>query len=443
MTLSGTAWAGHSDRMDTLEIFERLAVALAIGLLIGVERGWIERGEGEGERTAGLRTHALLGLLGGVWAALIRDGGPGGLIALSIVFLVTASVLAVFRLREITKEGTFGATTLVAGMLAFALGAFAVIGSMAAAAAAGVATAGLLALKGVLHGWLQRLTWQELRATLLLLAMAVILLPILPDRAMGPFDAVNPRQLWALTVLLAAVSFAGYIAVKIAGERRGIIMTGIAGGLVSSTAVTMTLAKLARDHPVQSRLCLAGMVMASGTMVLRVLTVVAVLNGELLRAIWMPLAAGGAALWLAGAFFIGREPADNGTRPALQLPNPFELKEILLWGGAIAVIMILAKAGAAWVGGEGVVMGAAILGIIDVDAITLSMTELARGTLGTHWAAAALLLAVFVNTVTKAVYAWIGGGQPIGTRYLLIAVLALVAGVLGYFAQVRLLGAIA
>lgn len=421
--------------MDTLEVFQRLALALAIGLLIGVERGWHARAGGEGERTAGLRTHALLGLLGGVWAALVAGGGPGGLIALSIVFLVTAAVLAVFRLREITKEGTFGATTLVAGMLAFALGAYAVIGSMAAAAAAGVATAGLLALKGASHGWLRRLTWEELRATLLLLAMAVILLPVLPDRFMGPLDAINPRQLWLLTILLAAVSFAGYIAVKMAGETRGIVLTGIAGGLVSSTAVTMTLAKLARDHPVQSRLCLAGMVMASGTMVLRVLTMVGVLNWELFLEIWAPLVAGGAVLWLAGAFFVGREPADNGARPALKLVNPFELKEVLLWGAAIAVISLLSKAAAAWLGGQGLIASAAAIGIVDVDAITLSMTELARGDLGRHWAAAALLVAVFVNTVTKAVYAWIGGGRPIGTRYLLIAVLTLIAGLLGYWAS--------
>jgi uncharacterized membrane protein (DUF4010 family) len=428
--------------MDTLDVFQRLAVALAIGLLIGIERGWHERAEGEGERTAGLRTHALLGLLGGIWGALVRDGGPGGLIALAIAFLVVAAVIAVFRLREITKEGTFGATTLVAGMLAFVLGAYAVQGSMPAAAAAGVAVAGLLALKGALHGWLKRLTWPELRATLLLLAMSVILLPILPDRGMGPFEAFNPRQLWLLTILLAAVSFAGYIAVKVAGERRGIVMTGIAGGLVYSTAVTMTLAKLARDHPVQSRLCLAGMVLASGVMVLRVLTVVGVLKSDLLTAIWAPLAAGGAVLWIAGAFFVGREPADNGARPALKLVNPFDLKEVLIWGAAIAVITILSKAAAYWLGGQGLLAAAGAVGIIDVDAITLSMTGLAGGDLGVHWAAAAILVAVAVNTVTKAVYAWIGGGRPIGMRYLLIAALALLAGILGLLAEVRLTGPI-
>ncbi|MEZ5926777.1 MAG: DUF4010 domain-containing protein [Hyphomicrobiaceae bacterium] len=414
--------------MDLLDIFQRLGLAVAIGLLIGIERGWHERSEGEGERTAGLRTHTLLGLLGGIWGMLVAEGGPGGLIALAIAFLVVSTALAIFRLREVTKEGTFGATTLVAGMLAFALGAYAVMGNEIAAAASAVVVASFLALKNVLHSWLQRLTWPELRATLLLLAMSVILLPVLPDRGMGPLEAWNPRQLWLLTILLAAVSFAGYVAVKIAGDRRGIALTGIAGGLVSSTAVTMTLAKLARDHPVQSRLCLAGMAFSSGMMVIRVLTVVAVLNSTLLAYLGAPLVAGGVVLWLAGAFFLGRDPADNGARPALQLGNPFDIREVLLWGGAIAVITLLAKAASISLGAQGLLAGAAAVGIMDVDAITLSMTDLARGVLGAYWGAAAILVAVAANTVTKAIYAWIGGGRPIGVRYLIIAGLALVAG---------------
>ena len=145
-------------------------------------------------------------------------------------------------------------------------------------------------------------------------------------------------------------------------------------------------------------------------------------------------------LWLAGAFFVGREPADNGARPALELVNPFDLKEVLIWGAAIGIITFLSKAAAYWLGGRGVLATAGAVGIIDVDAITLSMTGLASGDLGVHWASAAILVAVAVNTVTKAVYAWIGGGQPIGTRYLLIAALTLLAGCLAYFAEMRLTG---
>jgi uncharacterized membrane protein (DUF4010 family) len=419
--------------MDTIDIFQRLAVALAIGTLIGVERGWRGRTEGEGERTAGLRTHALLGLLGGVWGALVSGSGPGGLIALAIAFTVVAAAITVFRLREVTKQGTFGATTLIAGLLAFSLGSFAVLGSMPAAAAAGVGATGLLALKGALHGWLQRLTWEELRASLLLLAMSVILLPILPDRGIGPYAALNPRQLWTMTIMLAAVAFAGYIAIRVAGERRGIALTGIAGGLVSSTAVTVTLSRLARENPVLSRACLSGMAFSSGTMVLRVLAIVALLNATMLTLLWAPLLVASLTLWASGAFFIGREPAGEDSHSTFEPGNPFELSTVLQLGALLAVITLSAKVLAATVGPNGLLALAAVSGIADVDAITLSMTELGRASLGPATASLAILVAVAVNTVTKVIYAWIGGGRPIGIRFALISILAVFAGVAAFY----------
>jgi uncharacterized membrane protein (DUF4010 family) len=173
--------------VDTFELVGRLAVALAVGLVIGIERGWTQRDEAEGERAAGLRTHALSGLLGGIWGALALNNGQGGVIALALAFSAFTAALAVFRYREMVRNNTYGATTLVAAMLAFALGALAVVGNQKAAAAAGVATALLLALKAVSHAWVKRLTWEELRAGLILLAMTVILLPLLPDRELSPW----------------------------------------------------------------------------------------------------------------------------------------------------------------------------------------------------------------------------------------------------------------
>lgn len=149
--------------METTELFRRLTVALAIGLLIGLERGWQAREDEEGERAAGFRTHALAALLGAVWGAISNQTGIGGAVALGLAFAVFSAAIMLFRYREIVHDATFGATTVVAAMLAFALGAFAVVGDVEAAAAAGVATAGLLALKAAAHGWLRRLSWEELR----------------------------------------------------------------------------------------------------------------------------------------------------------------------------------------------------------------------------------------------------------------------------------------
>ncbi len=239
--------------MDTIELIRRLSVALAIGLIIGVERGWKQRSEPEGERTAGLRTLSLAGLLGGVWGALTLNVGAGGLIGLGIAFAAFTTVIASFRYREMQHEGSFGATTVVAGMVAFALGALAVMGDPKVAAAAAVAATILLALKSVLHAWLARLTWEELRSGLVLAAMTLILLPLLPDRQLSPWFPVNPREVWLFTIVIAALSFAGYVVIRVAGARLGILLSGLVGGLVSSTAVTLNMAQLSRQHPTHIR----------------------------------------------------------------------------------------------------------------------------------------------------------------------------------------------
>lgn len=254
--------------MDTFDLFQRLSVALAVGLLIGLERGWRGRDHPEGERAAGLRTHALAGLLGGVWGAIaMRTQSSGGAVALGLAFAVFSAAIVLFRLREIVHDGTYGATTVVAAMLAFGLGAFAVVGDPQVAAAGGVAATALLALKALLHAWVQRLTWEELRSGLVLLAMTFVLLPLLPDRTVDPWGSLNPYAIWLMTILIAAMSFAGYVAIKTTGEDRGILLTGLAGGLVSSTAVTMSLARLAREQPERTRLLVAGMLVAGAAMV--------------------------------------------------------------------------------------------------------------------------------------------------------------------------------
>ena len=250
--------------MDTFELLQRLSVALAIGLIIGLERGWQSRDHPEGGRAAGLRTHALCALLGGVWGAIAQTKGVDGVLALGLAFSAFSAAIIVFRYRETAHEGTFGATTVVAAMLAFTLGSFAVVGDVQAAAAAGVAVAGLLSLKRVLHDWLIRLSWDELRSALVLLAMTCVLLPLLPNHTVDPWSAINPFELWLMTIMIAAISFVGYAAIKFAGIGAGAVIMGVAGGLTSSTAVTMTLSKLAGEHPGGNRALGAGIVLSMG-----------------------------------------------------------------------------------------------------------------------------------------------------------------------------------
>jgi uncharacterized membrane protein (DUF4010 family) len=417
--------------MDTFQFIQHLAVALAIGLMIGIERGWKQREEAEGERAAGLRTLALAGLLGGVWGALAQSFGAWGVLALGLAFAVFTAAIVLFRWREIEHAKSYGATTAVAAMLAFSLGAFAMV-DMVAAAAAGVVTAMLLALKAALHGWLRRLTWEELRAGLVLLAMTVILLPVLPDREVGPLGALNPHEIWLMTITIAAISFAGYLAIRVAGAERGVVLSGLAGGLVSSTAVTLTMAKLGHDHPERQRLCASASLLASTMMALRVLVVASSFNVTLVR--WLLPTLGPAVLvqiLFAGMLLRWRQ---NGERPVaepLQLTNPLDLPVVLGFGALLAAIMVLAKALTLWTGTTAVMALAAASGLADVDAITLSMARLGRGDLPAQTAALAILLAVGVNSVSKAVLAVVAGGRAIGALVAIGAAVAIAAGLAG------------
>ncbi len=424
--------------MDTFELIERLAVALAIGLVIGIERGWKQREEAEGDRAAGLRTHALSGLLGGIWGALALAGGAWGVLALGLAFAAFAATITVFRYREMEHDKTFGATTVVAAMLAFALGALAVMGDKTAAAAAGVATALLLALKAALHEWLKRLTWEELRAGLILAAMTVILLPLLPDRELVRWFPVNPREVWLLTILIAALSFAGYVAIRYAGAGLGVLLSGLTGGLVSSTAVTLNMARLARQHPEREKLFAAGIMLASAMMMVRVLVIVGLINIALLPVLAVPLVV--ATLVQAGiAGFLGNWARDdNEGAGTLTLRNPFDLGVVLEFGALLALIMALAKGLAAWAGSSGAYALAAVSGIVDVDAISLSMARLAPSGLSTDSAAFAILIAVTVNSLSKVALATTAGGLRLAKLLALALAAAFVAGAIGLWAAFRM-----
>ncbi len=418
--------------MDTFELFQRLGVALAIGFLIGLERGWKSRNEPEGNRAAGLRTLTLGGLLGGVWGALVIARGSDGLIALALAFAVYSGAIVLFRYREATIENTLGATTVVAAMLAFALGALAVVGDMAVAGAMGVAVAGLLAFKEVLHGWVGRISWLELRSGLLLAAMTFIMLPLLPDRTVDPWDTINPFEMWLLTVMIAAISFAGYIAIKAVGDNAGIIMTGVAGGLASSTAVTVTLGEMAKEHPEKVAPLAAGALFASATMAARVLAVVAAVGTSILPAIALPIGLGGAAL-LATAFYSLRQDSNGVESGRLKLTDPFELTTVLKFGLILTAITAATKLLTRIGSGQGVYALAAFSGIADVDAMTLSMSRQASDAASTTLATNAILIVVAVNTIAKAALGWATGGPEFGKRMMIAAAIAIATGAAGLF----------
>ena len=413
--------------MELQELATRLGLALALGFVIGLERGWKERDEGEGQRAAGIRTFSLIGLLGGLFGSLSVGGDH---ILLAAGFIATAAVMGAFIWRENAREGVYGATTMVAALVTFMLGSVAVLGDMRVAAGSGVITVGLLAYKSTLHGFLSRITAPELRSALLLAAMTFIALPLLPDRAIDPWGALNPHQLWLITILIAAVSFVGYVAVKLVGPSRGLVLAAALGGLVSSTVVTLTLARLARDNASRLGLLTGSILAAGGVMMVRVLVLAGVLNLSLAAALAVPLVAAalfqGAAAWL----LIGREGHSAEDKPeGLVHKNPFLLSEVLKFGAILGIVMLAAGIAKSMFGNSGLMVVAGISGLADVDAITLSVANMGGQVVA---GVAAILLAIGVNSAAKAVYAGIAGGMRLGMTLFLLNMAAMAVAVFSY-----------
>jgi uncharacterized membrane protein (DUF4010 family) len=401
--------------MDFLDLVSRLALALGIGLLIGLERGWRRRGARPGSRAAGIRTFAISGLLGGVFAALAQAGGGaatvGGALLLGLAFAAHGVVITLFSRAENMSIGAFSATTAIAGLLTFALGAYAVIGDMRIAAGVAVAAVGLLASREELHGWVENITWPELRSGLVLLAMTFIALPIMPGEPIGPFGGVNLREVWLIAIVLAGVSFLGYLAVKYFGARRGLILAAAAGGLASSTAVTIANARRAAAGEGAPRLLASGVAIASGVMFLRVLAIVVALNPAVLVLVAPALiAAALAALGFALAWISwgGDGPKDYRS---VEFRNPFDFLSVVGFAFFLGIIIVLGRAVGETFGATGAVAGAAVVGLADVDAVTVSMLRLTPDTLSRVQAAVAILAAVASDTVSKvAIGAAIGRG---------------------------------
>ena len=409
-----------------MELLQRLGLALVIGLLIGAERGWQERSAIEGERVAGIRTFGLLGLLGGLWALLAQELGT---ILLGFSFLAVTLLMIVAHFLDVRADRDVGITTVIAGLLTFVLGATAVQGHEAVAAAGAVITAVILSLKSFLHGWLKKLEESELFAALKLLLISVVILPWLPDRGYGPWNAVNPYEIWWFVVLVAGISFAGYLAMKLAGATRGILLTGVLGGMVSSTAVTLNFARLAEKENIRPLLC-AGMLLAAAVMFPRIVFEVAVVNPQLLGSL-APILSLMTLTMLGGAVWFWRQYHGDSASTELSIRNPLELLPALQFGLFLAFILLLGKGLVSWVGEAGIYALAALSGLADVDAITLSVSRMAKDSLSSQTAVNAIVLASMVNSLTKGVLAMVVAGSKTGLKILIPMLGAAILGALG------------
>jgi len=261
---------------ETYDLVLNLLAALTIGLLVGTERGWRDREAHEGGRIAGIRTFSLIGLLGGVSALLAQESSA---LVIAAVFVPVVALIIVAYVLGYRQSQDLGTTSAFAMMLVFALAAWSTYGYTVIAIATTIVVTALLGYKPTLHRLLQKVTTEELFSGIKFLMISAVLLPMLPNEGYGPWEAFNPFWIWLMVVLISGLSFAGYIAIRLMGDRMGTLITAVAGGLASSTAVTITLSHFARRHGGKS-LFLGGILVAAIIMFGRVVVEVALVNRD-------------------------------------------------------------------------------------------------------------------------------------------------------------------
>ncbi|RUM15309.1 MgtC/SapB family protein [Rhizobium fabae] len=410
----------------TTEAFQRLSLALAIGILVGIERGWQDRDAAAGKRVAGIRTYGLSSFLGGVCGFLQPVIGPVLPTAIFGFFCVT--VLLFSRLQA-AREEDYSATGAIAAIMVFALGYAAVVADMTVTAASAVAVTVLLAAREPLHGFLRQLTWLELRAALILLTMTVVILPILPNEPIDRWQLINPFELWMMTILVGGVSFAGYILIRLSGARAGILLTGASGGIVSSTALTLSFARQSTQMPAISSLLSAGAMLAGAVSLVRVLLICGVIAPAVFRELAPSLTAAAVVFAIGAGLAASLRRADDGADFSPR--NPLEVMVVLRFALVLAVVMILTKMTMIVFGTQSLIALAFITGLGDLDAITLVVAKLPDAQVPAEAAAHAIAVAAFANLLAKTVLAASMGSIGYAIRLAIAGVFATLAGFAG------------
>jgi uncharacterized membrane protein (DUF4010 family) len=379
------------------EVLLRFGVALVLGILVGLER---EHRKDARLGFAGVRTIALIALLGAVTAWVGETLGLGWITPAAfgaIALLVLGSYVVTAR------GGSVGITTEVTALIAFVLGVLCERGEMAVAGVVAIAVTLLLVLKDWLHALARKIETSDIIATLQFAIVTVVVLPLVPDKSYGPppFDVLNPYRIWLMVALISAIDFASWLLVKFVGREHGIELTGLLGGLASSTATTLSFTKRSRAEPAQSSSFALAILIAWSVMVARVAVVVGVTSTALLRETAFTLAAIGAAN-LVAIGWLWRRKRERGRAEVMTGSNPFELRNAIRFGLLFGVVIFAARAAEVWLGEQGLYLAGVLAGLTDVDAVTLSMSQLAgREPEMLGPAGRAVALALVSNTLAK------------------------------------------
>lgn len=396
------------------EIYIRFGIALALGLLIGIERGWSQRLSEEGERIAGIRTFSLIALLGSFWGFI---SGLVGDIILGFALLGFIALLITGYVYNVREKHDIGMTTEIAAFLTFALGIMIIKGYILISVATGIVMLILLSKKQLLHKWLNIIEPEELNAGIIFLLISAVILPMLPNRGYGPWNVLNPYEIWWMVVLIAGLSFIGYIGLRALGEKYGILVTSLSGGLVSSTAVTITMGGFARTSSLVPMLT-EGVLVASVASFMRILIWVGIFNRALFYEVWLPVVMMILAT-IAGAVWIWQMKEIEEKETDFNISNPLQLSTAIKFGLILAVVFILVEVTRQWFGEMGIYILSFISGLADVDSITLSLAKMTGETLAEDVATTSIVIIAMSTTFVKGtIFTYFAGFRK--SRYLLI-----------------------
>ena len=403
--------------IDTLLL--RIFLAFGIGALIGLER---EQSE-SGGIFAGSRTFPLFALVG----ALVQAFFPA---LLPVVVIAIAIPLTVAYVGKVLTEGDIGLTTVTAAVLTVLLGALAVSserGTLFAIILGGIVTV-LLSAKPTIHSFVDQIDERERRASLKFILVVLVVLPILPDRELDVLYGLNPRFIWLMVGFVTGLSFVAYILSRVVGAKRGIALTGILGGFVSSTATTVSMAERISDTPDLYKIGSFSIVVASIVMFPRALVEVAVVNPALLPHVVVPLG----VMTGVGVVIAGTVYWQSTTESAVEteLKNPFRLRPALFFGAVFAAVLLVSQSANTWFGDSGIYATAFLSGLADVDAITITLSALeADGEISPAVATTGIVIGAIANTLTKAGLAWLLGTVKLGRRVTVALGVVAAAGV--------------
>ncbi len=411
--------------VDQLYFLQHLGIALLLGSLIGLERER-DRHKADTHEFGGIRTLSLISVLGFLVFNLFADTVLFPVVTGGFLLLLIASYIMSAYLDRKT-----GATTELAGVFTYFIGVLMGMGDTLIATVITLVVVLLLYFKEALHAFAHRVEKEELYDSIKFIAIVFVVLPLLPDQTFGPLNVLNPYEIWLMIVLVSTISFASYIAIKLVGPRRGIGVGGFLGGLISSTAVSLSFSGLSKKSAKIINPFVFGILVASSAMFFRVLVTVSVIHSDLLPLISLPLALMGlTGLACAGYYWFQRDnEALKFTAKDLNLKSPFQLWPAIQFGLIFAALIFISKFAADYFGDEGVYVTAFFSGIFDVDAITISMTNLHRtGQIESISAATAIVIATLTNTLSKGFIVLFFGARAVGWRVMLALVLMITVG---------------